>query len=132
MWFHQAPDPLLPWHAKNSRYIGISEELLRKSKLYSEYAAAAYCIASNDSLRTQVTCLPKNCELAEAANAMTISEFVKTEVTGFIVIDKLHRVIFLAFRGSRPKKNWFADLDIAKRQTNLCYQCRVHQGFWNS
>ncbi|KAA6409823.1 MAG: hypothetical protein FRX48_06435 [Lasallia pustulata] len=120
---------------KKSKHVGISKELLAKFKLYSEYAAAAYCIDNNNSPETRVTCPCNNCKLVEAANATTISEFentIKTDDTGFIAIDKLHKVIVLAFRGSRSKKNWFADLDITRRSTDLCHGCRVHEGFWKS
>ena len=118
-----------------SKHVGISKDLLAKFKLYSEYAAAAYCIGNNNSPETPVTCPCNNCELVEEANATTISEFentIKTDDTGFIAIDKFHKVIVLAFRGSRSKKNWFADLDITRRNTDLCHGCRVHQGFWKS
>ncbi|KAI4134208.1 MAG: hypothetical protein LQ347_001719 [Umbilicaria vellea] len=108
---------------KNTQHNGISEELLAKFNLYAGYAAAAYCADNNDSPGTQVTCPVGNCELVEAANATTISEFentIKTDDTGFVAIDDQHKVIVLAFRGSRSTKNWLANFNWAKKSTDLC------------
>ena len=138
LWFHPAPDPLLPWYAKELKHakeVKVHWDTRRASAEVQAPFWVCSCSLLYDSLKTQFTYPSNNCDLVEAANATTISEFgktTKTDDTGFIAIDKLHKVIFLSFRGSRPKKNWFADLDIAKRQTALCYRCRVHQGFWNS
>lgn len=120
---------------KNTQHNGISEELLAKFNLYAGYAAAAYCADNNDSPGTQVTCPCGNCELVEAANATTISEFentIKTDDTGFVAIDDMHKVIVLAFRGSRSTKNWLANLNWAKKSTDLCDGCAVHHGFWEA
>ena len=118
-----------------TKHDGISEELLAKFKLYAEYAAAAYCACNNNSPGTRVTCPTGNCELVKAANATTISEFentIKSDDTGFIAIDDVHKVIVLSFRGSRSKKNWFINFNFAMDPTDLCTGCNVHKGYWSA
>ena len=117
------------------KHHGISDGLLENFKLYAGYAAAAYCPGNNDSPGTQVTCPCGNCPLVEASNATTISEFentIKTDDTGYVAVDDVHKVIVLAFRGSRSVKNWAANFDMAMVWADLCSNCRVHQGFWRS
>ncbi|KAL5118906.1 hypothetical protein ACEQ8H_003229 [Pleosporales sp. CAS-2024a] len=113
----------------------VSTTVYDKLLFYSQYSAAAYCLANNDSPNTKVTCAQGNCPLVEAANTTTVSEFensILTDVTGFVATDTTNKLIVLAFRGSRSIRNWITDVVFPVVPTTICSTCLVSDGFWTS
>jgi alpha-beta hydrolase superfamily lysophospholipase len=53
-------------------------------------------------------------------------------VTGYVAIDSTNRNIVISFRGSLSVRNWLANVDFTAIPTDLCGDCKVHQGFWKS
>ena len=114
---------------------GITDELLWTFNLMSQYAAASYCPTNNNSTGTPLVCSAGNCPMVECAGATTIDEFLDSpqwDTTGFVATDKMHKLIVLSFRGSVSTENWKADLTLERVHTNLCNDCHIHHGFWNS
>ncbi|KAL8769818.1 MAG: hypothetical protein Q9209_004256 [Squamulea sp. 1 TL-2023] len=113
----------------------ITDNLFDTFQLISQYAAAAYCPANNDSPDTFLTCSSGNCPLVQASGAITISEFEDTpkfDDTGYIATDDLNKLIVLAIRGSVSKANWKADWDLVRVSIDFCDECHIHRGFKNS
>lgn len=74
-----------------------------------------------------------NCPLVEAANATSAEEFDDEKPYddhGFIAVDKVHKVVVLAFWGTQSAINWIHDLDFDHAPSDLCDDCEVHDGFW--
>jgi hypothetical protein len=55
----------------------VSAGILDQLELYSQWSAASYCLANNNSPSTKVLCAQGNCNRVEAANTTTIVEFEK-------------------------------------------------------
>ncbi|KAI9845660.1 MAG: hypothetical protein M1837_004634 [Sclerophora amabilis] len=111
----------------------ISEDLLSKFELFSQYAGASYCTSNNDSPNTKVACHSGNCPLVEAANATTTTEFentLLTDTTGFVAVDNTNQVIVLSFRGSSSVRNFIADGQILQGASTYCSGCLAHKGFY--
>ena len=120
-----------PHHTK----IGVSEETLYNFRLLSQYSAAAYCEENNNSTGTPVTCHTGACAMVEATNATSYLEFEDSKMydnTGYVAIDKFHKLVVLSFRGSVSKANWRADYSLIRVHTDLCHKCKVHMGFWKA
>ena len=100
--------------------------------LYSQYAAAAYCRANNDSPDTKLTCAAGNCPLVEAADTITRSEFQRTfltDNTGYLALSHTAQKIVLAFRGSQSVQNFLNNLNFPFKPVEYCAGCFVHGGF---
>jgi predicted lipase len=55
-----------------------------------------------------------------------------TDVTGYVALDPVHKLIVVSFRGSASIENWITNLDFIIVSTNLCTGCTAHRGFWQS
>jgi predicted lipase len=55
-----------------------------------------------------------------------------TDVTGYVALDPVHKLIVVSFRGSYSIENWITNLDFITVSTNLCTGCTAHRGFWQS
>ncbi|KAF2706170.1 alpha/beta-hydrolase [Pleomassaria siparia CBS 279.74] len=113
----------------------VSDDIFKNLEFFSQYSAAAYCQGNNNSTGTKITCSEKNCNLVEAADTNTITEFqnsIKTDVTGFVAVDKTNSLIVLAFRGSKSLQNWITDFSFLTTETTLCDDCDASSGFWDS
>ncbi|KAF2801051.1 alpha/beta-hydrolase [Melanomma pulvis-pyrius CBS 109.77] len=113
----------------------ISADVFGKLEFFSQYSAAAYCQGNNNSTGTKITCSEGNCDLVEAADTTTITEFqnsIKTDVTGFVAVDKTNSLIVVSFRGSKSLQNWVTDFSFVTTKSTLCADCDVSSGFWDS
>lgn len=113
----------------------VSADVLGQLNLWEQYAAAAYCVTNNDSPGTKVTCAAGNCPLVEAASTTTLIEFqnsLLTDVTGLVAVDMTNRKVVVNFRGSQSARNWLNNFDFTAIPSDICSECRVHQGFWRS
>ncbi|EOA81330.1 hypothetical protein ACJQWK_10556 [Exserohilum turcicum] len=114
----------------------VSETLLADMKLMSQYASAAYCKPNIDSPGGTVYCGSGKCPLVQAANVESLEEYseaeTSTDVTGYIAADHTHKLLIVAFRGSRTPDNWITNFDFAMMPTTLCPKCVAHSGFWRS
>lgn len=54
------------------------------------------------------------------------------DVTGFLALDTTNELIVLSFRGASSIEAWIANLDFARVDSDLCDDCGVHKGFWES
>lgn len=53
-------------------------------------------------------------------------------MTGYIAVDHTRSLTVLAFRGSKSIPNFIADADFPAVPTDICPDCTVDQGFYNS
>lgn len=63
---------------------------------------------------------------------LTVISSLLTDVTGLVAVDSTNRKIVVNFRGSQSARNWLNNLDFTAIPSDICSQCRVHQGFWRS
>ncbi|KAF7508723.1 hypothetical protein GJ744_008970 [Endocarpon pusillum] len=113
----------------------VSADVLGRLNLWEQYAAAAYCVANNNSPGTKVTCAAGNCPLVEAATTTTLIEFqnsLLTDVTGLVAVDSTNQKVVVSFRGSKSARNWLTNIDFIAIPSDICLFCGVHQGFWKS
>lgn len=113
----------------------ISASVYDQLDFFSQYSAAAYCLANNNSPNTKITCPQGNCARIEAANTRTITEFqnsLRSDVTGFVATDTTNQLIVLSFRGSRSVRNWITNVQFPDVTTTICSNCNASTGFWNS
>ncbi|KAK2756508.1 hypothetical protein FQN54_005401 [Arachnomyces sp. PD_36] len=113
----------------------VEANLLEEFGFYGQYAAAAYCPGNNNSTGTKLTCSTGNCPLVEAANTTTLTEFEDSmvgDVTGFLAVDSTNKLLVLSFRGASSTEAWIANLDFVRVDSDLCDDCGVHKGFWES
>ena len=82
-----------------------------------------------------------------------ICDYYSTHVadsTGFVAIDRTNKLIIVSFRGSQSARNWIGNFNIFKltdifklpsifksrnalaKDTKLCKDCTVHEGFWKA
>ena len=115
----------------------VSQQLLDRMKLMSQYAAAAGCDGNANSPLTTINCPPHNCPLLEKNRVQSVVEFHDTgsaDTTGFISIDDRGKDIVVAFRGTKSHANWHQDFKFVRVYLDWCNGCSVHQGFlesWN-
>ncbi|KAF2744698.1 alpha/beta-hydrolase [Sporormia fimetaria CBS 119925] len=113
----------------------VSAAIFDRLEFFSQYSAATYCLANNNSPNTKLTCAQGNCPRVQAANTRTITEFQNTaasDATGFVATDTTNQLIVVAFRGSRSVRNWIANVQFPEVATTICSNCEASQGFWNS
>lgn len=130
-----SPCPFSSTCIYDNHKLDISVDLLHRFELMAQYAAAAYCSSNNNSTGTPITCPAGICPLIEAAGAHSVSEFENTVVadnTGFIAVDDVNRLVVLTFRGSVSRSNWVEDRKLDRVHTDLCRECHIHRGFWES
>ncbi|KAJ5832958.1 hypothetical protein N7474_001269 [Penicillium riverlandense] len=114
--------------------VNISDGLLRDLTLFSEYSAAATCEKNfNSTGGKKVTCDPGICPRLERSNTEILASFQGQNpgnTTGFIALDRTHKSIVLAFRGSEYKGNYETDIDFPQVPVpDLCSDCMAHEGF---
>ncbi|KAF2709530.1 alpha/beta-hydrolase [Pleomassaria siparia CBS 279.74] len=116
----------------------IDANLLATLNLMEQYAAASYCANNHDSAGDKLSCVSGNCPLVQAATTTTVVEFEfakndpKSEASGYVAVDDTNKLIIVSFRGSHSQEDWATDLDIEAIPTDLCKNCTIHEGFWNS
>ena len=113
----------------------VSQQLLNRMKLMSQYAAAAYCPENSNSSLTDIKCHTHNCPLVEERHVQSLVEFedmVAADSTGYVSIDDRGKDIVVAFRGSKSRANWHQDIRIIRISTGWCDECNSHHGFWES
>ncbi|KAF2090386.1 alpha/beta-hydrolase [Saccharata proteae CBS 121410] len=102
-----------------------------------QYAASAYCFINENKSAggSKVGCYTGNCPLVEVADTNTTAEFQNTipyDSTGFVAVDSTNELIVVSFRGSVSIANWIADFTFETVDSDLCDNCTVHKGFWES
>ena len=113
----------------------VSQELLDRMKLMSQYAAAACCPGNNNSSLTEIKCPTGNCPLVEEKHVQSLVEFenmMAADTTGYVSIDNRGKDIVVAFRGTKSKANKHEDLKTTRVATGWCEDCGSHYGFWES
>ncbi|KAL4861429.1 hypothetical protein BDV12DRAFT_191089 [Aspergillus spectabilis] len=122
----------------NSNFFGyhdITQDLLDRLHLFSQYAAVAGCDQNNNSTGSPLSC-EYECSLVRGTNTTTLIEFQNESIvdtTGYIALDHTRALIILAFRGNVTKPNWKADFNFTLAAApELCKDCWVHQGFWGA
>ncbi|KAF2666673.1 alpha/beta-hydrolase [Microthyrium microscopicum] len=115
---------------------GVSTDLLGRFNLYEQYAAASYCSVNNgNSTGSKIRCTAGNCPLVEQADTQSVMEFqhsLNTDVTGFVAVDNTNKLVVISFRGTDSDQNIITDTNLTRVNADLCPNCLVHQGFWES
>lgn len=55
-----------------------------------------------------------------------------TDITGFVAVDNVNKVIVLSYRGSVSLRNWIGNFNLEFNDFSACSGCRVHAGFLSS
>ncbi|KAG0155567.1 Lipase, class 3 [Penicillium digitatum] len=115
----------------------VSGGLFDQLTLFSQWAAASYCLNNDDSAGDGLSCEAGNCPLVEAADTMTLYAFDKPssygDVAGFLAVDKTNKRLVVSFRGTRTLKTWIANLNFGMTNaSSICRNCKAHSGFLES
>lgn len=70
--------------------------------------------------------------LAKHHCAYTCCSSLVTDVTGFVAVDPINKLVVVSFRGSHSLRNFITDFNYKLVSSDLCDGCTAHQGFWQS
>ncbi|KAI8632998.1 alpha/beta-hydrolase [Xylariaceae sp. FL1651] len=132
--------PLFAFCSPNTRLADrrgeITAALAAKLDLFSQYAAAIYCVNNGINPRgVAVTCDAGTCPQVEAAQAVVFGNFYNVgmySTTGMVAVDPLNKHIVLVFRGAEGIGDQSAAVSDLIPCATICAGCRCHDGFYGT
>ncbi|PLB52573.1 alpha/beta-hydrolase [Aspergillus steynii IBT 23096] len=118
--------------------IDVSSSVLEELTRNAQYAAATNCAANHNetSPGSAVYCDKGFCDLIAASDTEIIKGFwglSPGDTTGYLALDRTHKRILLAYRGTVSDENGETDLKFQHVDaSDACTGCKAHEGFWGA